>query len=122
MADGAEPSGLNSTVNSLALAASLRAASATDESGDFATIKVATLPAAARNRWRRGSAAPFARSVATPRLTTRPVSFTSPGDYSAEPPRKRGMAGEEFVGLLRDVFGHGKDIFHIGSLSLRYVG
>src|SRR5262249_5240593 len=81
MADGAEPSGLNSTVNSLTFAAALSAASVTGESGDFAAVKVATLPAAARNRWRRGSAAPFARSVATARLTSRPVSFTSPGAY-----------------------------------------
>ena len=39
---------------------------------------------------------------------------------SAEPPGRRGEAGEEFVGLLRGVFGCGGDIFHIGSLSLRY--
>src|SRR6202051_3367142 len=80
-ADGADVSGLNSTVNSLALAASSSALSAAGESGDFVTISVATFPAAARNRWRLGSAAPLARSVATARLTNRPVSFTSPGAY-----------------------------------------
>src|SRR5258708_40270306 len=80
-ADGADVSGLNSTVNSLALAASWSALSAAGESGDFVTISVATVPAAARNRWRLGSAAPLARSVATARLTNRPVSFTSRGSY-----------------------------------------
>src|SRR5580704_12844481 len=73
MAEGAVVSGLSSTVNSLPLAASSRTASADGESGDFVTISVATLPAAARNRWRLGSAAPFARSVATARLTNRAV-------------------------------------------------
>jgi hypothetical protein len=71
-------SGLSSTVNSLALAASLSAATAAGESGDFATISVATLPAAARNRWRLGSVAPFARSAATARLTNRPGGFGRP--------------------------------------------
>src|SRR5262245_62817747 len=81
MVEGAAVSGLNNTVNSLVVAASLSAPSAAGESGDFVTISVATLPAAARNRWRLGSVAPFARSDATPRLTNRPVSFTSPGAY-----------------------------------------
>jgi hypothetical protein len=68
---------LSSTGNSLALAVSLSAPSAAGESGDFVTIRVATFPAAARKRWRLGSAAPFARRVATARLTNRPISFTS---------------------------------------------
>src|ERR1700729_4438126 len=88
MAEGAAVSGLSSTVNSLALAAFLSAASADGESGDFATISVATLPAAARNRWRLGSAAPVARRVATARLTHRPGSFTSPGAYQPPPVNK----------------------------------
>ena len=72
MADGAAVSGLSSTVNSLALAASLSAPSAAGESGDFVTISVATFPAAARNRWRLGSAAPFARRVATAKADQSP--------------------------------------------------
>ena len=52
ISDGAAVSGLSSTVNALALAASLSAASAAGETGDLVTISVATLPAVARNRWR----------------------------------------------------------------------
>jgi len=48
------------------------------------------------------------------------LSFPRLPHYSAEPPGRRGEAGGEFVGLLRGVFGCGRDIFHIGSLSLRY--
>src|SRR5258708_38111800 len=80
-ADGADVSGLNSTVNSLALAASSSALRAAGESGDFVTISVATFPAAARNRWRLGVAAPLASSVGTARLTNRPVSLPSPGAH-----------------------------------------